>query len=173
MRRSGLAAQSRKRAYRMSYGQSPQPGFPSGRPGQFGFPPSAPPPKKSGAKGCILAAVGGVVLLLVGCCVAAWLGWNYIQGEVGRQIAEQLKDTQAMQENIGEVSSIEMELMKSAQLTQDAQADDPEKQIFFFNVQGSKGSGELVVETKQTGGPVEILKAELKLPDGRTVPVAP
>ncbi|MBI1899688.1 MAG: hypothetical protein HYS13_01070 [Planctomycetia bacterium] len=157
----------------MSYGQSPQPGFPGNQPGQFGFPPAEPPPKKSW-KGCIITilVVGGV--LLGGCCLAGWLGWGWIKGKMGEVVAEQVKDSPVIQEHIGEIESCDYDVTETARVTEEAQKQGEKvAQKMVFDVKGSKGSGKLIVDVEAIGAQPDPDTAKLKLPDGRTLDVFP
>jgi len=81
---------------------------------------------------------------------------------VSADIENQLRDHPQIQEHIGAIQSLEVDWAKSM-----AEQDD---NIFTYDIRGSKGSGELVVnsETDDEGGEV-IRSATLRLSTGETI----
>ena len=81
---------------------------------------------------------------------------------VSADIERQLRDNPQMQENIGEISSLKADFVKSS-------AED-DMDTFVYDVKGSKGEGELTVKSvTNSDGNEDIVSAQLRMSDGRTI----
>ena len=148
----------------MSNWQSP-PG-----PGQQPYKPPAssfygpPQPPKSSAGLWIALAMGGILLLVCGggCMGLLIFGMNISEQE----IITQLRDNPKLREHIGEIQSLNIDLVASS-------AQD-ESEVFVYNVKGNKGSGTLTIH-EGTSDDFETLveEATLRLPDGTQVQIVP
>lgn len=91
-----------------------------------------------------------------------WFGKN-----VGEQeIATQLRDNPNLREHIGEIQSLEMDIIASG-----AQDDSD---VYVYGVQGTKGSGTLTIrESMDADFSTIVEEATLRLPDGTEVQIVP
>jgi hypothetical protein len=150
-------------------GQFPQGQIPPGQPQQYRPPASsfygAAPPQKSSSAGLWIAlAVAGAVLLVCGggCGALVFVGLNVAEEE----IAVQLRDNPKLREHVGEIESLDMDIIASG-----AEDDDD---VFVYRVKGSKGSGKLTIrEGTSDDFDTIVEEATLRLPDGTTVPIVP
>lgn len=153
----------------MSNWQPPQGQFPPGQPQPYKPPATsfygAPPPQKSSSAGLWIAlAVAGVVLLVCGggCGALVFVGLNVAEEE----IAAQVRDNPKLREHVGEIESLDMDIIASG-----AEDDDD---VFVYRVKGSKGSGKLTIREGTTDGfDTTVEEATLRLPDGTTVQIVP
>jgi hypothetical protein len=108
----------------------------------------------------------GFVLLLFSCCGGVFLVGGYGLNMVTEEVKGLLADNPKLQKHVGEIESFEMNWRKSFL------EDDDE--TFFYDVKGSKGSGQITVnQITNDEGDEEIRSAVLRLPDGRTVDLVP
>lgn len=130
--------------------------------GQQQFQPQPPPPKKSSTTPIILAVVGviGVVCLLVCCGGGIWVV-RFGMSVVSADIENQLRDHPEIQEHVGTIQSLEVDWAKSM-------AED-DYDIWTYDVEGSKASGELVVESTSDDEGEVIVSATLRLSTGETI----
>ena len=149
-------------------GQMPQGQFPPGQPQPYKPPAAsfygAPPPKSSSAGLWIALAVAGVVLLVCGggCGALVVVGLNVAEEE----IAVQLRDNPKLRDHVGEIESLDMDIIASG-----AEDDDD---VFVYRVKGNKGSGKLTIREGTTDGfDTTVEEATLRLPDGTTVQIVP
>jgi hypothetical protein len=128
-----------------------------------------PPPKKGG-KGCLIGCVVAFVLGLMVCCggggVMIYVGLSILSDEYSRQLA----GNPVIVEHIGEIESIEASWSATIEEAQKA-GDQGTGAPVAFEVEGSKGSGTLLVEQDQSGGGSMIKSATLILPDGTRIPI--
>jgi hypothetical protein len=156
----------------MSYGNGGQFGGPeSPQGGQRGYPQSyndpsfARPPQTSSNRtlfwilGIIaMVAIGGIVA----CCGFGFFGFRMATTELAKQFRPQIQNSPEIVEHIGEIH----EMSFSLQGTQ--QAGEPG--VMAFDVTGSKGSGQIAVDTARAEhAPDQAF--ELILPDGRRMPL--
>jgi hypothetical protein len=110
----------------------------------------------------LIFVVGGPLLVIFLCCGGGlgvvMLGMNVLTAE----IEVEMRDHPQFREHIGEVESFDLDWSKSFA----AEGDD----TFIFDVRGSKGSGELTVDSvTNEAGAEEIHSAELRLSTGETI----
>jgi hypothetical protein len=153
----------------VSFGSSPSGSNPSpfsdpGPPASSYYGPP-PTPRKSSAGLWWGLGIGGAVLLLAcgGTCTGLLMfGMNIAEEE----IAAQLRDEPKFREHIGELQSLDMDLIASG-----AEDDD---EVFVYKVRGSKGSGKVTIhEGEDDDGNTTVEKATLRLSDGTQVQVVP
>ena len=125
-------------------------------------PPYQPQPRSSNKSlwivlGVVLAlAIGGAVV----CCGGVVLLGRWGLDMVGQDIAGQLRDDPIIQEEIGEIEEISVDLIASGVHT--------DQETFIYDVEGTKGSGQLTVKSVTTDdGGEEIITASLRTADGR------
>lgn len=108
--------------------------------------------------GCLIAAGVGFVLFIVGVIALAVFGLQLTAEQVG----EKLADHPAVVEAVGEVQAFEGNLWRSA--------DDPDPDLFYYDITGSKGRALVAVKSESVSAEEEkILFAELILPSGERV----
>ena len=140
-------------------GQNPQPYKPPVS-AYYGPP---PPPKSPAGLWIALVIVGVLLTVCGGGCVALLLfGLNVSEQE----IADQLRDNPKLREHIGEIETIDMDIVASG-------AED-DSDVFVYRVKGNKGKGKLTIR-EGTGDGFETLveEAKLRLPDGTEVQIVP
>lgn len=147
--------------------------------GPAGYSPQQPPPnyqypgyqapRPNAACGpiAVVAAILGVVaFLIVGCCggfvVFLYLGTTRISDD----IKEQLQQNPILIQHVGEVKSVTLEPLRSAQV--------PESDIFFYRVVGDKGQCSIRVQqyTDELGRE-RIADAVMIKPNGEKVNLFP
>ena len=125
----------------------------------------AQPQKKKSALPMVFIVLGGLGLLaVVACCGGGiWMA-NFGMSIVSAEIANQLEDHPQIQEHVGDIVSLDVDWAKSMA----EEGDD----VFVFDLEGSKASGELIVNTvTNEAGDEEIMDATLKLESGEKIPL--
>jgi hypothetical protein len=139
-------------------------GNPYGDP-RFGQMPPPPPPSRWWL--WLLLGGGGVVALF--CCGGVGLfvvAMNYLESEVQKSLANE----PAIQEHVGDLESVDFDIMATGELTEQNEGDDR----LVFNLKGSKGNAVLIGETTDDGdGNVVVVNGVLRLPSGEEVPISP
>ena len=105
--------------------------------------------------------VGGSAVLMVcggGCAAIVIFGMNVLT----KEIELELRDNPALVEHVGEVESFELDWMASI--------GHPDDDVWIFQVQGTKGSGEITAKSvTMPDGNEHIEWATLRLSHGETV----
>jgi hypothetical protein len=128
--------------------------------------PYDPPPRKPVPKALWWALGGGGALLLLLCCCSCGGLFMFGMNIAEEEIAVQLRDNPKFREHIGELESIEIDMIASS-----AQND---AEVFVYRVRGNKGSGRLTVrEGSDAEWNTTIERADLRLPDGAQVQILP
>lgn len=125
---------------------------------------SGPPPKSSSTGLWIALAISGVLLIVCGggCVGLVMFGLNISEEE----IKAQLQDNPKIREHIGEIESIDMDIVASG-------AED-DSDVFVYRIKGDKGSGRITIrEGAGEGYDTLVEEATLRLPDGTEVKVVP
>lgn len=136
--------------------------------GQNPYAPSSgmqPPPKKSSYL-WLYILLGVLGFFALGCCGCVGLGmWGMgrVQDELGKVMLAQAGQNPVVQEKLGEVRSARMNFIESAQ---ESEKNPGQPGSLVFDVEGSKGSGKLVV---QQDGPEKLKFRELRLSSGETI----
>lgn len=124
-----------------------------------------PPPKQGPSAGLWIGlAIGGVLLLVCGggCVGLVMFGLNVSEEE----ITAQLRDNPKLREHIGEIQSLDMDIIASG-----AEDDD---EVFVYRVKGDKGSGRLTIrEGTNDDFDTIVEEATLRLSDGTEVQIVP
>lgn len=107
----------------------------------------------------ILAVVGLVCVLL--CCGGAFYLVSFGTDVLGEQVRAEIEDNPVIQEQIGTISTFELDLAKSTA----AAGDD----AFVFRIEGDKGAGYLTVESVTVDADHEaVTDGSLKLDSGES-----
>ena len=128
-------------------------------------PPEQKPANAKSRNGCLIAVVVVLLLSVLVCC-GGGVALHYCVSELVRS---EVENDPAILEHIGEIESFELDISDTAAAGQAAeQPGDPSP--LAFQIQGSKGEGQLLVmpDDTQNGG---FGSATLILSDGRRIPV--
>ena len=133
------------------------------------FDPSVPPLSRSaprsggGFKIVVLLLIAGGVCLLLCCGGGVGLGIFFME-VIATEIEQKVRDHPQVREHVGEIQELSMDFTKSV-----AHENDD---VYIYNVKGTAGEGELIVEqyTDDNGDEV-ITAAQLRLPDGTTIEI--
>ncbi len=130
-------------------------------------PPQLPSPTKGKSNKTlvilILVLVGGFFLI----CYGGLGGLTYFGLDiVSSEVENQVRNHPTIKSEIGEIKSFDMSLTKSAHIRED--------DVFVFDVQGTKGDGEVTAKIfTNSEGMEEIIRASLKTSTGRTMSLIP
>ncbi len=128
------------------------------------FGPQTPPLTKSSKAPILLAVLGGLGLLclLVCCGAGVWLV-QFGMSVVSADIENQLRDHPQIEEHVGVIQKLEVDWAKSL-------AED-DYDIWTYDIEGSKGKGEIVVESKSdfNSDSEVIISATLRLSTGEKI----
>lgn len=131
---------------------------------QGGTPPGQPPRQKSNVWLWVLGIVGGLGLLgILICCGSMFAFYRFGTGMLGEQVKNQLQGNPVVQEHVGNIESVDMNLAATAEETQGGNRD-----VLVFDVQGSKSVAQLAARVEGE----KIVSAELIMPDGTRHDVA-
>lgn len=122
--------------------------------------------------GCLLAVILVIVVAGVGIFFLGKAGLNV----VAEQVKMDIRDNPVIQEHIGEIQEIELNLKASGASAQ--------KEQFVFDVKGTKGSGQLTVKVDAPEDPekaqvkegepfMKVLSGSLRMADGTTHEILP
>jgi len=127
-----------------------------------------PPQKSSNTKWIfiILALVLGLPLLCCGGCIVLGM---FGMSAGAREIANQVQNTQPVQQHIGTINSASMNLMATA----DEQQKQNDQDLAVIDIKGDKGNGILIIHTASPGSNRPFDSATLRLPDGQEFPLQP
>ena len=128
--------------------QQPPPGY-----GQFG----PPPRKKSKAWIWVSIGVGACLLVFAGCGAVIFFGMN-----VGAQEMEDFfRDDPQVRANIGEIQSCSTAFW--------ATINHPNDNVFIYDIKGTKGEGQLIIEETDSWEETVIVSAVLELSSGKKI----
>ena len=136
------------------------------------FQPETAPPAKSGSGIKIVLIVFGIIMLLGllacgGLAALTYFGFSKGMEAAGEEFRKQLSGNPAIEAEIGELQTMTMRIMETAERTEQAGGGEP---VIVFDAVGSNGTGKILVTPVQGGGN-KISSAVLELPDGRQVPI--
>lgn len=118
-------------------------------------------PKKSNVWLWVAGIVGGLGLIAaIACCGAVYFA---LQVAPGMLLQEELQANATIQENLGDVESVKINLSATGRENQ----DNPDDETMVFDIDGSEADGQVVV--RQAGS--EIRPVELILGDGTRLPL--
>lgn len=126
----------------------------------------SPPPSKSG-KGCLIGCLGVGFLAVFVCCGGTVAVMYFALSVLSDEYKRQLTGNPVIEEHIGNIES--MEFSWSATVEENSGNQGGGAQI-GFEIQGSKGSGRVLIEQDQGAGNM-IKSAILVLPDGTRIPI--
>src|SRR5690606_5778731 len=109
----------------------------------------------------ILAAIG--LIGAVACCGFGYFGFQFIGSQLANQLRPQLQSSPEIVEHIGEIETMTL----NPQAMQ--QADHSGKMV--FDLTGTKGNGQVVVDPEEFGDRSVEGGLVLSLPDGRRIPL--
>ncbi len=109
----------------------------------------------------ILAALA--VIGVVACCGFGYFGFQFIGSQLANQLRPQLQSSPEIVEHIGEIETMTL----NPQAMQ--QADHSGKMV--FDLTGTKGNGQVVVDPEEFGDRSVDEGLVLILPDGRRIPL--
>ena len=125
------------------------------------------PPKKSSGIGWIFGCLGCAFLGAI--CVALGLfGITYFGfGVLAEQVGESVSDNPVVLEHLGGIQSIKLDWMASMA--------DPDPDLFVYQIEGSKGSGEIRVHSTSSddGMSEHVTWGVLRTSDGSTYDLFP
>lgn len=136
------------------------------------FQPEMAPPAKSGSGLKVVLIVLAVIFILgllacAGVGALLYFGFDAAQKQAGAQIVAQFRGNAVLEAEIGEIQSAEVQIMETAERSQQNPGGPPQMVV---DVVGSKGSGKLICVPAQ-GRDNEITSATLELPDGRSIEI--
>ncbi len=133
-------------------------------PAAFGQPPYAPPPRKSNWWVWLLGGCGCSAVLLVLCCGGVtYFGVSKGLGAAGEMLKKEVADNADVKEQLGEITSISMNLMETAQ---EKQKHNDASNWLVFDAKGTEGDGKFIAEMPP--GSQEFTKIELQTEEGKT-----
>ena len=132
--------------------------------GQADF--AQPPPKKGGRGLLIGCGIVGVVGLLL-CCGVMGMFAYVAPGLFGDIVKAEVENSPTVIEHIGEIES--MTLSMSASIDEAENFEPGQATPMAFEVQGTKGSGTIMVQQSRTGQGID--SAVLVLPSGERLPI--
>jgi hypothetical protein len=110
-----------------------------------------------------IAAAGGLLMIVL-CCGGGWLAFRFGMGLVAEEVQADLDDNAVIQEHIGAIQTLSMDITRSAAV----EGDD----VLVFRIEGDKGSGYLTVESAtNAAGLEEVTGGSLRLDSGETFPL--
>ncbi len=134
-------------------------------------------PKKSNVLMYVLLGVGAVLVL--GCCGCA--GAMYWGGDaamkaamnvMGEQLKPSLQADPVVQEHVGDIQKLSMNFGASTVETQKAQKGGGQQRM-VFDIEGSKGKGQVTGNVNQGSNPPRLSNGELKMSSGQSYPLTP
>ena len=125
--------------------------------------PSQSSPKKS-RRGCLIGCTAISLLTMLVCCGGGYWIMSFVSGEMSREVQRRLAGNPVVEEHIGEVQSVSLEILETSRQTQKAQ-EDGKKGVLVFSLEGSKSSGQLRVDQNDSNEP-DFSSALLVMPDG-------
>lgn len=112
----------------------------------------------------VLGIVFGLFALgALACCGVGYYGVTVFQSELSKQFRQQIEDSPEIAEHIGQIESLQMRFIDSA-----ASGDDDE---MIFDISGSKGSGQVMVDVSAASSSQPEGAFVLVLDDGTRLPL--
>lgn len=102
-----------------------------------------------------------VAFIVMGACGAcSYCAYKMGTGYLSEEVASALGENPVLMEHVGEIESLEFDL--------GASTAEPESDVFVFTVEGSRGSGRLLVRLGTAADEPEVIGAILEMEDGTT-----
>jgi hypothetical protein len=131
-------------------------------------PPEQKPANAKSRNGCLIAVVVVLLLSVLVCCGGGVALYYFGSEAISELVRSEVENDPAILEHIGEIESFELDISDTAAAGQAAeQPGDPSP--LAFQIQGSKGEGQLLVMPDDTQNGFG--SATLILSDGRRIPV--
>ena len=141
-------------------------------PGGYAAGPFAQPPTPKPSRWWLwlLIILGGGGLLCAGCCGGfTWFGFSASTKILAQALKQEVADNADVKENLGEITSINMNIMESGR---EKQKRGGTSNWIAMDAEGTKGKGTFIVESSPAPQPGNFFsKIELRLPDGKTIPI--
>jgi hypothetical protein len=132
---------------------------------------SQPPKRGTSVWLWVLGIGGGVVLLLCcGCVGLGYFGFTGIMGFMGDMVKQQIENDPVIVEHIGEVKSVTVNYTDTGKEKQNN--PQPGRNVLVFDVQGTKGSGQVVGTQVQAPEPGLVLENARLRKDGKEYPLS-
>jgi hypothetical protein len=130
------------------------------------------PPRRSSSPWPWILGIGGgfgvAALLCCGCLgVLGYIGFN----QINQSLKLQIQDDPVIQEHIGEIESVSLNLMAAIEEMK-ANPPPPGESLQAFDVQGTKGSGVVVGTQLPAPGPRGVLKNMRLKKGGQVYPLS-
>lgn len=110
----------------------------------------------------VLAVIGGGGILV--CCGGMGALFYFGAHVVAKEVELELRDNPVLIQHIGEIEDLRMDWT--------ATAAHPDQDVLVFTVRGTKGQGEVIVNTvTQFDENNQVQWATLRLPDGEEIPL--
>ncbi|MDG2222492.1 MAG: hypothetical protein P8L85_14005 [Rubripirellula sp.] len=126
-------------------------------------------PAKKGFRGCLIGC--GVISLLglLVCCGGGYYAMNFGTQQMANEIKPRLAGSPTIEEHIGDVDSLSVDLIRTYTGMAEAQKKD-DTGALILQINGSKGDGEIHLMLDETGQ-VNFDNSELVLPDDSRYPL--
>jgi hypothetical protein len=112
-----------------------------------------------------IVAAGGLLMIAL-CCGGGWFAFRFGMGLVAEEVQAELDNYAVIQEHIGAIQTLSMDITKSAAVEGDG--------VLVFRIEGDKGSGYVTVESvTNAAGTEEVTGGSLQLDTGETFPLLP
>ncbi|TWU56548.1 hypothetical protein Poly51_24590 [Rubripirellula tenax] len=126
------------------------------------------PPKKSNAKfwllGCGLTGLIGMLVCCGGGLFVTQMGMSMMAGEFQKQ----LDGNPVIVEHIGDINSMSMSFSDTITAAQNADGGSEE---LAFTIEGTKGSGVVMIQQDKSGDGMTMSSATLVMADGQRYPI--
>ena len=128
------------------------------------------PPTRSG-RGCLLGCGAAAILMVFVCCGGSVLLTRFGVGVIGAEFERQLAGDPVIEEQIGEIESMDWSFSGTIQEAQNAERQGGQTPL-VFDVEGSKGDGQIVVvQDRGSGDGIGMESATLITSDGTRIPL--
>ncbi len=128
------------------------------------FPHQQPPRSGNRTLFWVLGIIAALFIAgVIACCGFVYLGVPFVSNQLANQLRPQLQNSPEIVEHIGEIQDMT--------LNPQAMQQEDQSGKMVFDLQGTKGNGQVVVDPAQFGANTIDEGLELVLPDGRRIPI--